>query len=358
LSRKDILNTPPEYVTDVRITGDRSAITLERPAFYGQLPRQILEVARKWETDPTYVAEIQDVQLFGPHATSVCRDGRYLLESVEGGLKRLSDELVRTVLSGQVPSRRHTSREYEALISLVGPWSEEFFHWFADYLPRLRPFENDDGNLQLPADILIPRDPPSFVEQSLDLIGVPQEHRVRWDGSRTNVSKLIVPSVPHHTYETSGYIQFPEELIWVRDRLVERVRRPVDTDDSHRLYVSRRNQQTRTVSNEEEILPILDKYDFELVTPEDWSVSKQVSVFSQADIVAGPHGAGLLNAIYNPECTLVELFGNEINPCYYTIAESLGLGYVATQCRENPDGIIVSPDEFEHMLREVVDSST
>ena len=67
-----------------------------------------------------------------------------------------------------------------------------------------------------------------------------------------------------------------------------------------RIYISRRRVERRHLQNELELLPILDLYGYGIVELEDWSIERQVQLFSGATHVVAPHGAGLTNALWMP----------------------------------------------------------
>ena len=46
--------------------------------------------------------------------------------------------------------------------------------------------------------------------------------------------------------------------------------------------------------------PILDRYGYGIVELEDWSIERQMQLFSRATHVVAPHGAGLTNALWVP----------------------------------------------------------
>jgi hypothetical protein len=64
----------------------------------------------------------------------------------------------------------------------------------------------------------------------------------------------------------------------------------------------------------------LESYGFDSYVLEDLSFYEQVDLFSSAEIVVGPHGAGFTNTIFADDLTLLELFGSgELSHslCYY-----------------------------------------
>jgi capsular polysaccharide biosynthesis protein len=63
-----------------------------------------------------------------------------------------------------------------------------------------------------------------------------------------------------------------------------------------RIYVSRASR--RKLENEKDIFGKLEKLGFSFLPDQHRSVSEQIAIFSDAEIVAGPHGAGLCNAVW------------------------------------------------------------
>ena len=68
-----------------------------------------------------------------------------------------------------------------------------------------------------------------------------------------------------------------------------------------RLFVSRADAGKRRLLNEDDALRRIEHLGFQHVMPGRLPVEDQVAVFSEAQIIAGPHGAGLTNLIFMPE---------------------------------------------------------
>jgi capsular polysaccharide biosynthesis protein len=61
------------------------------------------------------------------------------------------------------------------------------------------------------------------------------------------------------------------------------------------------------------------------------TVAEQVRLFSSADAVVGPHGAGLTNVIWGDDLTVFELFPEEVYDLYGVISSLLGHEYHGLQ---------------------------
>jgi len=72
------------------------------------------------------------------------------------------------------------------------------------------------------------------------------------------------------------------------------------------VYISRRGAESfRRLSNEDEVEAIMMRLGFVVVRSEDLSFDEQVATFARARVIAGPHGAGLINAVFAPAGCLV-----------------------------------------------------
>ena len=67
-----------------------------------------------------------------------------------------------------------------------------------------------------------------------------------------------------------------------------------------RIYISRKLAVKRHLTNEEEFLPLLKKYNFRKVFLEEMSILEQVELFRNASHVIAAHGAGLTNVLFAP----------------------------------------------------------
>jgi len=95
-----------------------------------------------------------------------------------------------------------------------------------------------------------------------------------------------------------------------------------------RLYISRAVRGSRTMKNETELATKLEARGFRVLTLESFSVPEQAQFMQDAAVVVAPHGAGLTNiAFCKPGTLIVELFGDFVVPCYWSLSTLAKLEY-------------------------------
>jgi capsular polysaccharide biosynthesis protein len=190
-----------------------------------------------------------------------------------------------------------------------------------------------------------------FVASSLKAFGVKKFEFIGPD-EVLECRSLLMPS---HTAPSGHY---NEEIIrGVRDVLLSSYG---DSDQGHKIYISRGSAQKRRIVNEDEVTKLLSKFGFETIRAEDLSFAEQVQICSRTHCIVSNYGAGLTNMLFMPEGgSVLELRhqADDINNCYFTLASALNLNYFLQTCRPSDDGpnphiadLIVDVDELEHNL--------
>jgi len=216
------------------------------------------------------------------------------------------------VISTRLPRPRRVRGPHACL---VNPWCSAYFHWVLDTLPRasLLPLaERPDLPVIVP-DRLTP-----FQRESLALVGVAEERRVGYDLTHLVVEELWFPSLPR----TGNPPRWAVE--WLRSTLVPGAAHAA----SRRLYVSRNGAASRRVVNETAVAAMLAERGFEVFESKGMPLADQMRLFSEAKVIVGPHGAGLVNSLASRDATIVELFEpGYVNGCYYALADAAGHEY-------------------------------
>lgn len=238
--------------------------------------------------------------------------------------------------------RQKRTIDYEAAW-IVDDWSDGYYHWFADTLPRLYAIRDRAADLPLLLPHRLAR--LEFVQSSLKAF--------KWKNIQTIEKNEVYFCrqlvVPMHTAPCG---QHDEDLIrGLRDLLVG-FYGSKDSERSGRVYISRSRAHKRRVVNEEAVTRILRGYGFEIVVAESLSFADQVKVCSSARYLVSNHGAGLTNMMFlAPGSYVLELRNRndrEYN-CYFNLASALHLNYFYQTCESD------SPDEDAHLANLLVD---
>lgn len=204
-----------------------------------------------------------------------------------------------------------------------------FYHWVIDALPRLRALEAvGDGQ---PVDIVVPPDTPRFADELLERV-LPAGWRVRRcpPGSALRYERTRLA-----TFETVwGHgIHRPPTSSWLVDRLLDGI--PVRSAERSRLWISRSGAAVRRIENEDEVLAALRPLGVVPVTTEHLSVAEQLELFAGAELVVGPHGAGLTGALVAHDAAIVDVLPNgrgddsRVEVFFWGLARNRGHRYVA-----------------------------
>lgn len=281
---------------------------------------------------PPFVCEVPDVDLIGPQALPI-RDGRIVYENMLKSSKRVTEAAASALVGGHLPVQRTGGERIEAATVLVGPWHDNFFHWFADYLSRLEGFVHYRERTGTDPPVLVPPDPPAWLRDSLRAVGLGPGDTVPWHGGRATVERLVVPSIRREVRdetENRRALYSPRGFRWLARRITDRLDRP-SGDLPDRVYVSRADATTRRVDNERAVMRTLSARGFERVVLGDLAFAEQVALFRGADVVVAPHGAGLINMMYADDLDVVELVGVRLDlekwGPFHSMADTLGFRY-------------------------------
>lgn len=70
------------------------------------------------------------------------------------------------------------------------------------------------------------------------------------------------------------------------------------------VYVSRRELR-RAIANEDQLMPMLEKYQIIYVEPQKLSAEEKIRLFNMSDVIVGAWGAASCNCVFMPEKSIV-----------------------------------------------------
>jgi hypothetical protein len=244
---------------------------------------------------------------------------------------------------------------------LISRYPRSFSHWSTEVLPKLRAYEEYSQVTDSKPDLIIHSDLTSWQKESLRLMGYNPESMIKHK-NKTNFKELLVPSHRYLTGRGPAMYTSPNDLKWVRDRAVKNLP-DEEAQFGDRIFISRSDADRRRVLNRDEVNEVLERNNFEIHVPGELSFPDQVRLFNSAEVIVGPHGAGLMNGVFAENATLVEFVLNEeTNIHHFVLANLLGLDYEYVSCDpKREEGIslkhsdmIVDPEKLEQVIHEVI----
>ncbi len=216
----------------------------------------------------------------------------------------------------RLPGVHHTTQP--RLVLAHDQWSQNYYHWMIDLLPRL---------LLLPAELRqLPLVLPSFeaghLLPTLRALGFDNFYRLR-DNEIVFAKELLLPE-----RTAVGAFQNPELLRRVQQQLVQALC-PAAGPPTRRIYASRARATKRRLLNEPALEELLRGLGFEIIAFEDMDFAAQVQLMRETQLFVGVHGANLVNILFmQPGSAVVEIMNTQlINLVYYRMASALELPY-------------------------------
>jgi capsular polysaccharide biosynthesis protein len=241
----------------------------------------------------------------------IAPDGRLVRETVwdEAAWRRAFDPPPALGEATYVPGRH---------ASIITAWSHGFYHWMFEALPRLAVLEASGVEFDR---LIVPANLARFHVETLALLGFDNERLTPFTGHHLRVDELVWPAPLAPVGRPS-----PASVGWLRARLGMPAAVP-----SRRLYLKR--SHTRKVVNERALLEVLEPRGFEVVEPDTLALRDQVTLFSEAAVAVGPHGAAFSNGIFSSRLDVLELYqSRHVNSSTLCALAAAGHGHWSLLC--------------------------
>ena len=261
-------------------------------------PYQVSDAAGHVVRITPFIAECRDLIILGGDWLPIRQDGIALLEQMVhtpsiylGKAKNIRQE------AGTCVANIKAIADYAGDVVLVGG-DTNYYHWLIDFLPRVllaRKYA-DISTSRLVVNKPLLR----FQHESLALLGL-DERRLLPLGNdeairpRTTLvpSLLASTTVPHPILPKLLQEAFPRQ----------------HASASKRVYLSRQDATSRQLSNEGELIALLERYGFERCLPASLSFQQQIDLCYGAQALVAVHGAAMANLAFCPASTKVfEIF--------------------------------------------------
>lgn len=238
------------------------------------------------------------------------------------------------------------------VLVLHDEWSEGYFHWLMDVLPKFYLLRNE----LVTWTVVFPRKLNSFQRDSLQAFSFRNTiYLERWE-------VLIAMRV--------ACMQFPwksgcyDEKLYreLADWLVAKALGYVENGELigfKEIFASRQSAAYRRVANMHELYPLLETHSIAVLESSDLGFWEQVVVFSNCRLLIGCHGAALANMLFMPAGSIIIELRNsfpEGNNCYQRLAAVKGHEYYSlvpdTNNPENfqTDDIVVPVEGLKDLL--------
>jgi hypothetical protein len=295
---------------------DAELVEIAPPLSTDEEVHPVYRGAQFYRYPPLFLAQLRNGRLVGWEGTVLTPDGRVLEEfSFAWGVPPSQWPIFSRL---RIPPRQEKPG---ALLTLLSPITAKpnYFHWWADTLPRLAVAEAAGIRF---FQVIVPEEMEDWQRESLDRLGVTTDRQEPFGDDHWRVESLLLPSLLGY----SGMVR-----PWGADWLRRRIGLPKPAARRRRIYLRRTRAGYRRVSNEADLLPILEKFKFEIHETQGMSLGEQMKLFSGAECVVSIHGAGLANLLFAPPGVNVIEFMSPVpeyaNSCYYSLCAAAGHTY-------------------------------
>lgn len=309
--------------------------------------RDVLPQIGPWSRDTIGVHG--QVLVLGIHPTAFSRNGKLCRLMRYAPLKPLEKGHLRTrdlvTVERWLRGRNVKSIQLEQAI-ILDEQMGHFGHWLFEQLPQLR-------LMQEKRDVFVIYNGTDRWKRKLLIdFGWPEDRLIPHMGEDVYEVKQL--------WTTNGGHLNSKDLAWLRSK--GKGCYGEDSDSPRRIYVSRQGVGSRMVTNFNEILPVLEEFNIQVVQPENLGLERSVRTFGHADFIIGPEGSGMRNMVWAHQAKVVEIFGHEVNFGQWCLAHALGFDFAPyVEEREVPvsefrwrdidaNGIPIDPAQLRQFL--------
>lgn len=275
-----------------------------------------------WEC---FILRLPHAYVQSPFGFVLTEDEEFIFEMLWGGQLRMLESLAQLQdhQISTVPGR-------VAVIANMG--CQSYSHWLDEVLGRLALLEMHGVQY----DWLYVPTSKKYMVETLQLWGIDQTKIIPADDflSGVRAEELIVPSyvidITDGPFKHIGLYVHPYTAWYVRNKLLQAVRaKNIQTNFSKRIFIARSDAPARHIINEDEIFNYVQQFGFERYELSKLSVTEQILLFDNAEIVIAAHGTGLVNSMFcKPGTKIVEIFQSLIDSSFWYLSHLFQLEYI------------------------------
>lgn len=206
----------------------------------------------------------------------------------------------------------------------TGAWvldekSFHYFHFLADTVPRIINLSYYGENIK----VLVPSNliKIDFIKFYLDFFNF--DYRVYESNTLKKVNKLVISP---HLSDSGNY----HEITINKFRELISNKLNFNNIENNIIYLSRNFSKHRKISNENQLVSLLEKYNVKIVYPEKLGKLELLNLLSKSNKMIGLHGGGLTNMLFlKPNSSVFEIrrFNDKLNNCYFSLSNILNFNY-------------------------------
>jgi hypothetical protein len=301
-------------------------------------PRAARHLSRRWVFDDAFLVQLKDVSVMSDSGLAV-HNGEELVFTTSVGSTKNAFGYKRAIRRLHRWRRGKKQHQIEEAIAVSNTWN--WFHFAFEDLPGVL----DAMARGLQPTILTSPSKLVSIGQLLTRFNLPIEevaHR----------SEVHCRRFHFRTREQHPEFVRPSVARAVRRFGLEAFPRPNLTESGapagpKAVYISRSRSPRRSMAQELKLERALQGIGFSILHLEDLSMDQHVAALRDAELVVGPHGAGLTHLLWAADgCRVVEILPSsphDANHCFFSLAHALGFGYMQVPCvadDDNPYGVI------------------
>jgi capsular polysaccharide biosynthesis protein len=221
--------------------------------------------------------------------------------------------------------------------SFVGLGINNYTHFKHDLIMKWASLR---GLLPEDTQFIVPESLASFHRAELELMGLDSHRLVRYPSDEIWELENLHVAVPIRKSPNDT----PEHYEAYRNAATER-HNLQNRAPTRRLFLTRRHDLYRRLTNEDDVIRVLSRHGFETVAPALLTLPEQIELFSQAEAIVGS-GSGLTNMVYAPQgAKILEFYERGIgHHAFWAMADALGLEYFFLLCDQVDNAGRADPD--------------
>jgi capsular polysaccharide biosynthesis protein len=191
-----------------------------------------------------------------------------------------------------------------AIISQTG--QAVYGHWLVDILPRMVLMETIGfcGKYVFHTGLL------PFAKQLLEILDIPISRIITYNPS-LEALRFCSALIP-------GPLRLKSAFSSVAKITFDRLKKQENIDVTKKIFISRNkwSKNNQTITNRNELENIASSYGFDIVNPQNLTVSEQATLFASASVLAGEYGSGMHNSIFSTSSCRVLVFQSQAIPFF------------------------------------------